>query len=35
MGIFRGGFQLSFGGLEEGVFTVRTGWFRDQEVSAL
>ena len=35
MGIFGGVFQVSFGGLGEGVFTVRTGWFRDQEVSAL
>ena len=29
MGIFKGGFQLSFGGLGEGVFTVRTRWFGD------
>ena len=34
MGIFGGVFQVSFGGLGEGVFTVRIGWFGDQEVSA-
>ena len=31
MGIFRGVFQISIGGLREGVFTISFG---DQEVSA-
>ena len=34
MGIFRGVFQISFGGLREGVFTDRYGGFGDQEASA-
>ena len=34
MGIFRGVFQISFGGLGECVLIVRNGWFGDQEVSA-
>ena len=34
MGIFREVFQISFGGLGEGVFTDSFGWFGDQEVSA-
>ena len=34
MGLFGGVLQISFGGLREGVFTDRFGWFGDQEVSA-
>ena len=34
MGIFKGVFQISFGGLGESVFTNRYGGFGDQEVSA-
>ena len=34
MGLFRGVFLISFGGLGEGVFIDRFGWFGDQEVSA-
>ena len=34
MGVFRGMFQISFGGLGEGVLPIRDGWFGDQEVSA-
>ena len=34
MGLFEGVFQISFGGLGEGVFIDRFGWFGDQEVSA-
>ena len=35
MRIFRGVFQISFGGLGEGVFTNRYGGFKDQEVNPL
>ena len=34
MGFFKEVFQISFGGLAEGVLAVRDGWFGDQEVSA-
>ena len=34
MGIFRGVFQISIGGLGEGVFTDSFRWFGDQEDSA-
>ena len=34
MRIFRGVFQISIGGLGEGVFTNSFGWFGNQEVSA-
>ena len=29
MEVFKGVFQTFFGGLGEGVFTFRDGWFRD------
>ena len=32
MGVFRGVFQISFGGLGEGVLTFRYGWLGDLEV---
>ena len=35
MGIFRIVFQISIGGLGEGVFTDSFGWSGDQEVIAL
>ena len=35
MGVFKGVFQTIFGGLGEGVFAFRDGWFGNQEVSSL